>query len=111
MAYAKKQSKDNNYEGFVYLRKHERYEVGAKYPFLRGFINISPDILEQLQAQEPDKFGNYKLEVAVWKGDDPEVLKGNAQLPYRKEEEAPARKPQAKKPAPKRQQDDDDDTF
>jgi hypothetical protein len=88
-------SKSTEFGGFVYLRRNEKFEPDGKQPFLKGFINISPELLESLQKTEQDKFGNYKLEAAVWKGDDPEVLRGKAQLPYaRKEEEE---KPQASK--------------
>jgi hypothetical protein len=80
----------------VYLKKNEKYSPDAKYPYLRGFLNISREQIEALLLTEPDaKYGTYKLDIAVWTGDVSGVLKGNATLPQ------PRGNEQFKRPEPK----------
>lgn len=67
--------------GTAYLRRNESDKPNA--PYVKGFVSITPELLEALSNLEPDEYGTVKLEVALWASQDQAgVLKGTAQLPY-----------------------------
>lgn len=74
--------------GYVLVSKNDGALKNDKAPQLKGFISISPELLEALKQTTPDKFGNYKLELALWRKES--RLQGSAKLPYVKPSQKPA---------------------
>jgi hypothetical protein len=63
----------------VWLKKNEKYTPEGRQPYLKGFVNISREQIEALLATEPDQYGCYKLDAALWTSDQQGVLKGSVQ--------------------------------
>ncbi len=79
---AKQQTERDPMTGLVYMSKPDR--GGDSAPFAKGFVGVSKAMLRVLLEQEEDDYGSIKLDIAVWKkADQPGVLTGTVQLPYR----------------------------
>lgn len=77
-------SNNKKVSGLVYISKNA--SDNEKAPLMKGFINITPELLEVLNSLEPDSYGSVKLEVALWKDQEKQgVLKGSATPPFKKE--------------------------
>ncbi len=80
--------------GLVYIKKNN--SDNEKAPLFKGFISVPLELVSILAGLEPDSYGNVKLDIALWKNNEqPGVLKGNATLPYKKDDSKQARKPVA----------------
>ncbi len=84
----KKKTKRNPMDGLVHMGKPTDKDgnviTSEKAPFAKGFIGLSKKVLQILLEQEEDDYGSIKLDIAVWKkADQPGVLTGTVQLPYR----------------------------
>ncbi len=67
--------------GTAYLKRNQ--SDSPKAPYIKGFVSITPELLQALSNLEPDDYGTVKLELALWSNEEqPGVLKGTAQLPY-----------------------------
>lgn len=76
----------NKPSGLVYISKNET--ENDKAPLFKGFINVTPELLEILNSAEPDSYGCVKLDVALWRdANKAGVLKGSATPPYKKNNE------------------------
>jgi hypothetical protein len=68
--------KDNDGKGFVWLKTN--VSDNEKAPFLKGFVNITEEMLELLNEAEADENGNIKVQLAIWKklDEDGDVVRG-----------------------------------
>lgn len=86
MAYAK-----NNDNGFAYIKRNN--SENEKAPYFKGFIRLTPALIEYINEAETDDDGNVKLEMSLWRKDD--SSSGSVSIPYnatKKENKAPAKK-------------------
>ena len=68
--------------GFCYLSRVQK-KKSDKAPDIKGFVNITPELLAALNEMDVDDYGTFKLEVSLWKKPDTNgVYTGSVSRPY-----------------------------
>lgn len=87
----------DNSNGFAFISRNQ--SDNEKAPYFKGFIKLSPQLIEYIKEAETDTDGNIKLEMSLWRKEN--GCSGSVTQPYVKGGKAakPVNKPQAKKEA------------
>lgn len=103
MSYAK----NNNGNGYAWIKRNN--SDNEKAPYFKGFIRLTPELIEYINEAETDDDGNVKLEMSLWRKED--SVSGSLTIPYnaKKQQAAPVKKQTGNKAAGKKVVDPSDD--